>query len=87
MVFIYTAKLHYIEPQGTGVKGSIYPRFEISNINLFALIVARHLLLFDKTGSSKYRSSICGSFAVNSIAVVLSLLRLTDHLVNYVSIH
>jgi len=36
-----TAKLHYIEPQGTGVNGSIYPRFEINHIHLFALIVAR----------------------------------------------
>ncbi len=37
-----TAKLHYyIEPQGTGVNGFIYPRFEISHIHLFALIVAR----------------------------------------------
>src|SRR6218665_2914694 len=32
--------LHYIEPQGTGVNGSIYPRFEISYIHLFALIEA-----------------------------------------------
>jgi len=36
-----TAKLHYIEPQGTIVSGSIYPWFEISHIHLFALIVAR----------------------------------------------
>src|SRR6218665_1345819 len=35
-----TAKLHYIEPQGTGVNGSIYPRFKISHTHLFALIVA-----------------------------------------------
>jgi len=36
-----TAKPHYIEPQGTGINGSIYPRlFEISHIHLFALIVA-----------------------------------------------
>jgi len=36
-----TAKLHYsIVPQGIGVKGSIYTRFEISHIHLFALIVA-----------------------------------------------
>jgi len=38
--YIYTAKLHYIEPQGTGINGSIYPRFKISHINLLALIVA-----------------------------------------------
>ena len=35
-----TAKLHYIEPQGTGVNGSKNPMFEISHRNLFALIVA-----------------------------------------------
>ena len=35
-----TVKLHYIERQGTDVNGSIYPRFEISHIHLFALIVA-----------------------------------------------
>jgi len=29
-VLIHTVKLHYIEPQGTGVNGSIYPRFKIS---------------------------------------------------------
>src|SRR6218665_1112900 len=39
-IFQNAAKL-YIEPQGTGVNGSIYPRFDISHIHLFALIVAR----------------------------------------------
>jgi len=34
-----TAKPHYIEPQGTGVNGSIYPRCEINHIHLSALIV------------------------------------------------
>ena len=31
--FRTTAKLHYIEPQGTGVNGSIYPRFKIVTIS------------------------------------------------------
>jgi len=35
-----TAKLLYIEPQGTGFNGLIYPRFEVSQIHLFALILA-----------------------------------------------
>jgi len=35
-----TAKLHYIKSQGTSVNGSIYSKFEISHIHLFALIVA-----------------------------------------------
>ena len=35
----HTVKLLYIAPQGTGVNGSIYPRFEINHIHLFALIV------------------------------------------------
>jgi len=34
-IYAYTAKLHYIEPQGTGVNGSIYPRFKVSHIHLF----------------------------------------------------
>jgi len=38
--YLHTAKLHDIEPQGTGDNGSIYPRLEISHIHLFALIVA-----------------------------------------------
>jgi len=36
-VIFTTAKLHYIEPQGTDINGSIYPRFEISHIYLFIL--------------------------------------------------
>jgi len=36
----HTVKHHYIEPQGTGVNGSIYSRFEISHIHFFALVVA-----------------------------------------------
>ena len=39
-ISINTAKLHYIEPQQTGINGSIYPKFEISHTLLFALIVA-----------------------------------------------
>lgn len=34
-----TLKPH-IEPQGTGVDGSIYPKFKISHIDLFAMTVA-----------------------------------------------
>src|SRR6218665_440240 len=44
-IYIHTAKLHFIKPQGTGVNGSIYPRFEISHIHLFALIVARPFII------------------------------------------
>ena len=40
VIVIITAKLYYIESQGTGVNGSIYSRFEISHIHLFPLIVA-----------------------------------------------
>ena len=34
-----SAKLRYIEPQGTGINGSIYPRFIMSHLHLFALTV------------------------------------------------
>ena len=58
LVITITAKLHYIEPQGTSVNGSIYPRFEISHIHLFALIVVGPFTIVRNTGSSKHRSSI-----------------------------
>jgi len=32
-----TAKLHYIEPQGTSVNDSIYPRFKISNVQFICI--------------------------------------------------
>src|SRR6218665_3570201 len=38
-------KPHYIEPQGTCVSSSIYPRFEINLIHLFALIVAERFTI------------------------------------------